>query len=207
MTERPMPSDLWAPDGTHDARLVVTHLIKGLGPALQIAEGYTVDLPDEVHFTLDERTYPTWPTTWFVPNLTGNGPFRDAYSVMYNWGANHGTIGYGHIGHQLITLCSMLRIPVYMHNVADERIFRPSAWNAFGTSDLEGADYDLRTPLHLAAAEGQERIVQLFIDQGVELSPRDRWGNTPLDEAKRHGHARVAELLRKSGERHVKACD
>ena len=117
------------------------NLVKGLGPALQIAEGYTVDLPDEVHYTLDERTNPTWPTTWFVPNLTGDGPFRDAYTVMVNWGANHGAINYGHIGADLITLASMLRIPVYMHNVPEEMIYRPSAWTAFGALDREGADF------------------------------------------------------------------
>jgi L-fucose isomerase len=117
------------------------NLIKGLGPALQIAEGYTVDLPREVHEVLDERTNPTWPTTWFVPTLTGSGPFRDVYTVMNNWGANHGSISYGHIGADLITLASMLRIPVYMHNVPEERIFRPSTWAAFGTRDLEGADF------------------------------------------------------------------
>jgi len=117
------------------------NLIKGLGPALQIAEGYTVDLPEDVYNTLNERTDPTWPTHWFVPNLTGSGPFRDVYSVMYNWGANHGAISYGHIGTDLITLASMLRIPVYMHNVPEERIFRPSAWTAFGAMDPLGADF------------------------------------------------------------------
>lgn len=117
------------------------NLIKGLGPALQIAEGTTVELPDEVHRQLDERTNPTWPTTWFVPHLTGSGPFRDVYSVMANWGANHGAISYGHIGAELITLASMLRLPVYMHNVPPEKIYRPSAWTAFGTADLEGADF------------------------------------------------------------------
>ncbi|NJN93737.1 MAG: L-fucose isomerase [Anaerolineales bacterium] len=117
------------------------NLIKGLGPALQIAEGYTVDLPGEVHEVLDERTNPTWPTTWFAPTVTGSGPFRDVYTVMANWGANHGAIGYGHIGSDLMTLASMLRIPVYMHNVPEERIFRPSTWAAFGTRDLEGADF------------------------------------------------------------------
>jgi L-fucose isomerase len=117
------------------------NLIKGLGPALQIAEGYTVDLPREVHEALDERTNPTWPTTWFVPNLTGNGPFRDVYTVMYNWGANHGAISYGHIGADLITLASMLRIPVYMHNVDETRIFRPSTWTAFGAMEPQGADF------------------------------------------------------------------
>ncbi len=117
------------------------NLVAGLGPALQIAEGYTGDLPDDVHEKLDVRTDPAWPTTWFAPNLTGQGPFRDVYSVMNNWGANHGAISYGHIGDRLITLASMLRIPVYMHNVAEERIFRPSTWTAFGTQDLEGADF------------------------------------------------------------------
>ena len=117
------------------------NIIKGLGPVLQIAEGYTVDLPQEVNSVLDRRTNPTWPTTWFAPIVTGNGPFRDVYSVMANWGANHGAISYGHIGDKLITLAAMLRIPVNMHNVAEERIFRPSAWSAFGTDNLEGADY------------------------------------------------------------------
>ena len=117
------------------------NLVKGLGPAFQIAEGYTVDLPDDVHAILDERTNPTWPTTWFVPNLTGSGPFRDVYTVMANWGANHGAISYGHIGSDLITLASMLRIPVYMHNVSEERIFRPHAWTSFGANEPQGADF------------------------------------------------------------------
>ena len=117
------------------------NLVKGLGPALQIAEGYTVDLPEEVHATLDERTNPTWPTTWFAPNLTGRGPFRDAYSVMAAWGANHGALAYGHIGGDLITLASLLRIPVYMHNVPEDKLFRPHAWHSFGTADPEGADF------------------------------------------------------------------
>lgn len=117
------------------------NLVKGLGPVLQIAEGYTVDLQEEVHRVLDERTNPTWPTTWFVPVLTGEGPFKDVYSVMNSWGANHGAISYGHIGADLLTLASLLRIPVAMHNVAEDRIFRPSAWGAFGTKDLEGADF------------------------------------------------------------------
>lgn len=117
------------------------NLIKGLGPVLQIAEGYTVELPEDVHHILDMRTDPTWPTTWFAPRLTGKGAFKDVYSVMANWGANHGAISYGHIGADLITLASMLRIPVCMHNVPEEKIYRPSSWNAFGTADLEGADY------------------------------------------------------------------
>jgi L-fucose isomerase len=116
-------------------------LVKGLGPALQIAEGWTVDLPPKVHAILDERTNPTWPTTWFVPNVTGSGAFRDVYSVMNHWGANHGAISHGHIGADLITLAAMLRIPVYMHNVPGEQVYRPNAWAAFGTADPEGADY------------------------------------------------------------------
>ncbi|MDW8343015.1 MAG: L-fucose isomerase [Verrucomicrobiae bacterium] len=112
------------------------NIIKGLGPALQIAEGYTVDLPDNVHDILDKRTNPTWPTTWFVPNTTGHGPFRDVYTVMNNWGANHCAFAYGHIGSDLITLASMLRIPVYMHNVPEEKLFRPSAWVQFGNDDF-----------------------------------------------------------------------
>lgn len=127
--------------GGMPATMVRLNIIKGLGPVLQIAEGYTVDLPEEVHHILDNRTDPTWPTTWFAPRLTGSGAFKDVYSVMNNWGANHGAISYGHIGADLITLASMLRIPVCMHNVPEEKIFRPSAWNAFGTKDLEGADF------------------------------------------------------------------
>lgn len=117
------------------------NLVKGLGPVLQIAEGYSVDLPQEVHDTLDKRTDPTWPTTWFAPILTGNGAFASVYDVMDHWGANHGAISYGHIGADLITLASMLRIPVSMHNVAKERIFRPRAWGLFGTEQSEGADF------------------------------------------------------------------
>lgn len=117
------------------------NIIKGLGPVMQIAEGFTAEVPSEVHDKLDERTNPTWPTTWFVPNtISGNEKFKDVYSVMANWGANHGAISYGHIGADLITLCSMLRIPVNMHNVDNSKIFRPSMWNAFGM-DLEGSDY------------------------------------------------------------------
>ena len=117
------------------------NLVKGLGPVLQIAEGYSVDLPQDVHDTLDKRTDPTWPTTWFAPILTGNGAFTSVYDVMDNWGANHGAISYGHIGADLITLASMLRIPVSMHNVPKERIFRPRAWGMFGTEQSEGADF------------------------------------------------------------------
>ncbi len=116
------------------------NLVKGLGPVLQIAEGYTVYLPGEMNRILTQRTNPTWPTTWFVPRLTGKGAFKSVYSVMANWGANHCASSYGHIGADLITLASVLRIPVNMHNVEEERIYRPSAWSMFG-SDKEGADY------------------------------------------------------------------
>ena len=116
-------------------------LVKGLGPVLQIAEGWSVDIPSKVHKTLVERTNETWPTTWFAPRLTGRGAFRDVYSVMNNWSANHGAISYGHIGSDLVALASQLRIPVAMHNVGDESVFRPSAWGLFGEADSQGADY------------------------------------------------------------------
>ncbi len=121
--------------------MIRVNILNGTQPLLQIAEGYTVDLPDEIHKPLDERTDKTWPTTWFVPNLTGKGAFSDVYHVMANWGANHGCLAYGHIGADLITLASMLRIPVSMHNVDESRIYRPHTWSAFGTNDLESADY------------------------------------------------------------------
>lgn len=144
------PSDLgyfpgggWSTDFTTVGDMPCTmfriNLVKGLGPVLQIAEGHTVELAEDVHNELDQRTNPTWPTTWFVPRTTGRGAFQDVYTVMNNWGANHGAISYGHIGADLITLASMLRIPVDMHNVED--VFRPAAWARFGTSDLEGADF------------------------------------------------------------------
>jgi L-fucose/D-arabinose isomerase len=117
------------------------NLVDGQGPVLQIAEGTVVELPEGVHKQLDLRTDPTWPTTWFVPRTTGVGPFRDVYSVMNNWGANHGAISYGHIGADLIALASILRIPVYMHNVPEEQVFRPSAWTTFGAQDPMGADF------------------------------------------------------------------
>ena len=122
------------------ATMIRLNLVKGLGPVLQIAEGWTVNLPDEVSDALMERTNPTWPCTWFAPRCTGEGAFKTAYDVMNNWGANHGAISYGHIGADLITMCSMLRIPVCMHNVPEDKIFRPAAWNAFGM-DKEGQDY------------------------------------------------------------------
>ena len=120
--------------------MIRLNLVKGLGPCIQIAEGWTVNLPEKVSDTLWKRTDYTWPCTWFAPRTTGNGAFKTAYEVMNNWGANHGAISYGHIGADLITLCSILRIPVSMHNVPEEKIFRPAAWNAFGM-DKEGRDY------------------------------------------------------------------
>jgi L-fucose isomerase len=127
--------------GGMPATICRINLVKGLGPVLQIAEGETIELPEEVHAALDERTNPTWPTTWFVPRTTGQGAFRDVYSVMNAWGANHCSLSYGHIGADLIALASMLRIPVYMHNVPAEQVFRPAAWNAFGTAEPESADF------------------------------------------------------------------
>lgn len=127
--------------GGMPATIARLNLVKGLGPALQLAEGYTVDLPEKVHDTLDQRTNPTWPTTWFAARETGQGAFRDTYSVMNAWGANHCVMSCGHIGADLISLASILRIPVYMHNVPEEKVFRPSAWNAFGTAGLEAADF------------------------------------------------------------------
>ena len=122
------------------ATMIRLNLVKGLGPVLQIAEGWTLNLPDEVSDKLWKRTDYTWPCTWFAPRVTGEGAFTSAYDVMNNWGANHGAISYGHVGADLITMASMLRIPVCMHNVPEEDIFRPAAWNAFGM-DKEGADY------------------------------------------------------------------
>ncbi len=117
------------------------NLVHGIGPVLQLAEGWTVELPPKVHNILDNRTDPTWPTQWFAPTLTGSGAFRDVYSVMANWGANHCAMSYGHIGEDLISLAALLRIPVSMHNVPTEKLFRPSVWNSLGTADPEGADY------------------------------------------------------------------
>ncbi len=127
--------------GGMKATMIRLNLVDGLGPALQLAEGHTVELPAAVHDALDIRTDPAWPTTWFVPTLTGSGPFRSTYEVMNHWGANHCVMTCGHVGHLFLTLASMLRIPVYMHNVEEDRVFRPSAWNAFGTACLEAADF------------------------------------------------------------------
>ncbi|WP_145037903.1 L-fucose isomerase [Paenibacillus sp. Y412MC10] len=127
--------------GGMPATIARINMVAGVGPVLHIAEGITVELPEAVHDVLDQRSDPTWPTTWFVPNLTGEGLFKDVYTVMSNWGSNHAAMSYGHIGGDLITLASMLRIPVCMHNVPEERIFRPSAWTAFGGLEPVSADY------------------------------------------------------------------
>ncbi|MDR2600502.1 MAG: L-fucose isomerase [Oscillospiraceae bacterium] len=128
-------------EGTMPVTMLRLNLVDGLGPVMQIVEGYTIDLSKEVNDTLLNRTDPTWPSTWFAPRLTATGVFSDVYSVMANWGANHGAFCYGHKGADIITLCSMLRIPVSMHNVEDVDIFRPHSWSAFGTKDKESADY------------------------------------------------------------------
>lgn len=120
--------------------MVRVNLVDGVGPVMQIAEGWSVVLPEDVHNKIDMRTDRTWPTTWFVPRTTGHKAFRDVYSVMANWGANHGAFVHGHVGADLITLASMLRIPVTMHNVEEEKIFRPHVWSCFGTESLEAAD-------------------------------------------------------------------
>ena len=120
--------------------MIRLNMVKGLGPVMQIAEGWTVAIPDEVTDKLWKRTDYTWPCTWFAPRCNGKGAFKTAYDVMNNWGANHGAISYGHIGADLITMCSMLRIPVCMHNVDEKDIYRPASWNAFGM-DKEGQDY------------------------------------------------------------------
>lgn len=134
-------SSTFLSEGAMPVTMCRLNIVKGLGPVMQIAEGWTVEVPEDVFKVLNKRTDPTWPTTWFVPRIDGkDGPFKDVYSVMANWGANHGAISYGHIGADMITLCSMLRIPVCMHNVPESDIFRPSTWNAFGM-DKEGADY------------------------------------------------------------------
>jgi L-fucose/D-arabinose isomerase len=139
------PGGGWSTDFTTQGDIPCTmcrlNLVAGLGPVLQIAEGWTVDLPEDVHRQLDERTNPTWPTTWFVPNLTGTGVFRDVYSVMNAWGANHGSVCVGHIGADLISLAALLRIPVDMHNVPEDQVHRPAAWTRFGAHDDQAADY------------------------------------------------------------------
>ena len=139
------PGGGWSSKFVTQAGMPITmsrvNIVKGLGPVLQIAEGWTVELPAEVHQALDDRTNNTWPTTWFAPRLTGRGAFSDTYSVMAGWGANHGAFSYGHIGADLIALAAMLRIPVFMHNVEDGAVFRPSVWNSFGADNREGADF------------------------------------------------------------------
>ena len=134
-------SSSYSTKGVMPCTFARVNLIKGLGPAIQIVEGYTVELPENVNKILLERTDKTWPSTWFTPILTGTDSFKDVYSVMANWGANHGAFVYGHVGADMITLASMLRIPVSLHNISEDRIYRPHAWTSFGTKDLEGADY------------------------------------------------------------------
>jgi L-fucose isomerase len=134
-------SSLFTTPGGMPVTMARINLVQGVGPVFQLAEGWTVDLPPAVHETLNLRTDPTWPTQWFAPILTGSGAFKDVYSVMANWGANHCAMSYGHIGEDLISLAAVLRIPVSMHNVAGDRLFRPAVWNSLGTADPEGADY------------------------------------------------------------------
>ena len=121
--------------------MIRINMIEGVGPTIQIAEGYSVVLEEDVHDKLDGRTDPTWPTTWFAPITNGKGAFADVYSVMANWGANHGVTVHGHVGADVITLASMLRIPVSLHNVEDARIYRPHSWAAFGCGDMTATDY------------------------------------------------------------------
>jgi L-fucose isomerase len=128
-------------EGGMPVTMIRVNLVQGVGPVLQIAEGQTIALPADVHEALDRRTDPTWPTTWFAPRLMSGGPFRDVYDVMAHWGANHCALSYGHVGDRLITLAAMLRIPVSLHNVPEERIYRPSYWGAFGAMDPQGADF------------------------------------------------------------------
>lgn len=134
-------SSSYSTKGVMPCTFARVNLIKGLGPTIQIVEGYTVELPENVNRILLDRTDKTWPSTWFTPVLTGKDSFKDVYGVMANWGANHGAFVYGHIGADLITLASMLRIPVSLHNISEDRIYRPHSWTAFGTKDLESADY------------------------------------------------------------------
>ena len=134
-------SSSFSTTGSMPVTMARVNLVDGLGPVLQIAEGFTVDIPAAVNKALLDRTDRTWPSTWFAPVLTGQGAFKDVYSVMANWGANHGAFVYGHVGADMITLASMLRIPVSMHNVSDEKLFRPHSWAAFGTKEAESADY------------------------------------------------------------------
>lgn len=139
------PGGGWSSKFVSKAGMPITmsrvNFVKGLGPVLQIAEGWTVELPDDVHKVLDDRTDNTWPTTWFAPRLTGKGAFADTYSVMANWGANHGAFSYGHIGADLIALAAMLRIPVFMHNIDEADLFRPAVWSSFGTDNRESGDF------------------------------------------------------------------
>jgi L-fucose isomerase len=139
------PGGGWSTDFTTRGGIPCTmfriNRVSGLGPVMQIAEGSTLALPSKIHDVLDSRTSPTWPTTWFVPRISGSGAFRDVYTVMSHWGANHGAIAPGHIGADLISVAAMLRIPVDMHNLEPATLFRPSSWDRFGGLDAQGADY------------------------------------------------------------------
>lgn len=134
-------SSTFSTEGEMPVTLVRVNMVDGIGYTMQIAEGWTVELPEKVNKLLLDRTDPTWPSTWFVPRLGEGNAFSSVYNVMANWGANHGAFVYGHIGKDLITLASMFRVPVSLHNVADKDIYRPHSWSAFGTKDLESADY------------------------------------------------------------------
>jgi L-fucose isomerase len=134
-------SSLFTSPGGMPVTMSRINLVHGVGPVLQLAEGWTVDLPEKVHEALNLRTDPTWPTQWFAPRLTGTGAFRDVYSVMAGWGANHCAMSYGHVGEDLVSLAALLRIPVNMHNLPEETLFRPNVWTNLGTADPEGADF------------------------------------------------------------------
>ena len=146
--------------------MVRVNLVEGVGPVMQIAEGKSITLPEDVHKKIDDRTDPTWPTTWFVPRTTGEGAFRDVYSVMANWGANHGAFIHGHMGADLITLASMLRIPVVMHNVEEERIFLGKFWNQGYGSSGYGSMQGLRTVVRLTV---KGKSLENFLNNNILL--------------------------------------
>lgn len=157
--------------------MVRVNLVEGVGPVMQIAEGKSITLPEDVHKKIDDRTDPTWPTTWFVPRTTGEGAFRDVYSVMANWGANHGAFIHGHVGADLITLASMLRIPVVMHNVEEERIFRPHALGKFWNRDIRscghGCMQGLRTVVRLTV---KRKSRENFLNNNILSMVRSKGG-------------------------------
>ena len=120
--------------------MIRCNIVEGVGPTLQVIEGHTCVLNENVHKILDERTDRTWPTTWFAPKIGVCGA-DSVYNVMAKWGANHAASVYGQVGDRLLTLASMLRIPVAFHNIETHRIYRPHAFGGFGTADLEGQDF------------------------------------------------------------------